>query len=213
MTTNLCSAGKDPDEIVEEAPVPTEHEREVAAIQAAHRKVEDTLRKIRNGQKVDPHQLEADRITLRRAALDSCDEYFEDRLGYLPDKKLALEAPTHSTCAYNARMEEYWMLDSKQALNFLICGLDGRLKRDVNLTSTDNLKIFSFCFDVEGDLFIANNQARPTQYVLFIRLTQYHPAIFRCLICTRIARIELTVSCSNLAAHVFSIHTCRQQQV
>jgi hypothetical protein len=167
---HLCVAGKDPEEIVEEAPVPTEHEREVAAIQAAHRKVEETLRKIRKGQKVDPQQLEEDRITLRRAALDSCDEYFEDRLGYFADKKLALEAPTHSTCAYNARMEEYWMLDSNQALTFLICGLDGRLKRDVQLTSTDNLKIFSFCLDAEGDLFIANNQARLVQCIPFLLL-------------------------------------------
>ena len=57
------------------------------------------------------------------------------------------------------------MLDPNIELNFIICGLDGRLKRDVTLMSMDNLKIFSFCFDDEGDMFIANNQHNFYRYI------------------------------------------------
>ena len=162
---NSLAAGKDPDDIVEEVPIPTEHEREVELIQAAQRKVEETLRKIRKGSKVDSKQLEEDRIALRRVALNSSDDFFEDRLGYMTTKKLSLEAPTHTTCAFHSRLQEYWMLDANAELNFLVCDLDGRIKRDVRLTSSDNLKIFSFCFDNDGDLFIANNQVGPIQRI------------------------------------------------
>lgn len=160
-----ASFGRDAEKEEQEQPTPTSYQKGVEKVQAAHRRVEDLLRKKRKKEKYDPKQLEEARIELRRLALGSCDEMFEDRLGNIPSMKLLIDAPTHSTCAYHPKMREFWMLDPNIQLNFIICGLDGRLKRDVTLMSIDNLKIFSFCFDDEGDMFIANNQHTFYRYI------------------------------------------------
>ena len=157
--------GKDKEELVEEKETPTSYQQGVELVQNANRRVEEFLRRIRKGDKVDEAELEASRIELRRLALGQCDESFEERLTYIASKKLLLEAPMHTTCAYHPRMREYWMLDWEIDLNFICCDLQGRVKRDVALVSSDNLKVFAFCFDEEGDMFIANNQHTFYRYI------------------------------------------------
>ena len=150
--------GTEDEEGTEQEPTPTTYEQGVTRVQMAHRKCEDYLKRMQRGAHVDSDEAEEARIELRRVCLSACDQHFEENLGYIHTKKLMLEHPMHTTCAYHWKMEEYWILDSKQDLNFLICSLDGKMKRTVELTSQDNLKIFAFCFDLDGNLYIANNQ-------------------------------------------------------
>lgn len=180
--------GRDLDESQEEEPSPDSYQRGIEAVQDAHRKVEELLKNERNG-KVDAVALEAARIELRRLTLSWCNEMFEDRLTYIASKKLMLEAPTHSTCAYHSKMREFWMLDSVNELSFLICDVDGSFKRGAQLTSNDNLKVFAFCFDEGGDMYIANNQNTFYRYIpadgdlcaTYLRLWKanvYEPEVF-----------------------------------
>jgi len=157
--------GSNGDDEEEEVITPTLYAKGVEMVQGAHWKVEGYLKRMRRGENIVEKDLEAARVDLRRLALSSCDEMFEDRLGYITSKKLMLEAPAHTTCAYNPKMKEFWVADSEIELNFIICSLDGRLKRDMALTATDNLKVFAFCFDNEGDLYIANNQNSFFRYI------------------------------------------------
>ncbi len=157
--------GKEKDEIAEEKETPTSYQKGVELVQSANRRVEELLRRIRKGERIDEKELETSRIELRRLALGSCDEPLEERLTYIPSKKLLMEAAMHTTCAYHPKMREFWMLDWEIDLHFLICDLDGKAKREVQFTSADNLKVFAFCFDETGDMFIANNQQSFYRYV------------------------------------------------
>jgi len=133
--------GKEKDEIVEEKETPTSYQKGVELVQSANRRVEELLRRIRKGERIDEKELETSRIELRRLALGSCDEPLEERLTYIPSKKLLMEAAMHTTCAYHPKMREFWMLDWEIDLHFLICDLDGKAKREVQFTSADNLKV------------------------------------------------------------------------
>ena len=103
--------------------------------------------------------LEQKRVKLRRMALDYANEPFERRLGPMPDRKLFLDVPARSGCAYNFLTEEYWVVgnvEGGRAVHVWCCGLDGALRRTLRLDNVPH--IYSLSFDRCGNFYMCDSE-------------------------------------------------------
>jgi len=119
---------------------------------------------------------EMDRLhkMIRQYSLDRCVEPFESRVGWITNRRLLFEIPCEVACSYNFIMKEFWFVNPDLNLHFFICDEDGRHRRDMQLVSVEPFKVFSFSFDREGNLFLANNNRSFVRY----RPTEMHKSDF-----------------------------------